>query len=110
MRSASLFLLLAVALSTSAALAEDSPLKAWMKVNMGPQKASGDFPALVKAFDKVAATVPDPTWTEWASISKQGSAAAKAQDKDGVKDACFACHKKYKDEYKAKHTAKPAPK
>lgn len=93
----------------SVASADDSPLKAWMKSNMGAQKASGDFPGLQKAFDKMAAWVPDPAFTEWASISKAGSAASKAQDKDGVKAACNDCHKKYKDEYKAKHAGKAPP-
>ena len=100
---------LAVLLGSAVAFADDSPLKAWMKTNMGAQKASNDFPGLVKAFDKMAAWVPDPAWTEWAAISKQGSAAAKSQDKDGVKASCNGCHKKYKDEYKAKYASKVPP-
>lgn len=99
----------ATLLGASVAEADDSPLKAWMKSNMGAQKASGDFPGLQKAFDKMAAWVPDPAFSEWAAISKAGSAASKAQDKDGVKAACNDCHKKYKDTYKAKHSAKVPP-
>lgn len=89
--------------------ADDSPMKTWMKANMGAARASNDFPGLVKAFDKVAASNPDPTWSEWAPISKQGSAAAKAQDMRGVKDSCNACHQKYKDAYKAKYASRPFP-
>lgn len=102
-------LLVAAVLGATSAEADDSPLKAWMKSNMGAQKASGDFPGLVKAFDKMAAWVPDPAFAEWAAISKQGSVASKAQDKDGVKAACNDCHKKYKDAYKAKHASKAPP-
>ena len=91
------------------ARAEDTPLKAWMKTNMGAPRASNDFPGLLKAFDKVTADVPDPTWTEWAPLSKQGAAAAKAENMKGVKESCNGCHVKYKDAYKAKFPGRPAP-
>lgn len=109
-RSASLVLLASsLLLWVGLAFAADTPLKAWMKTNMGAQRASNDFPGLVKAFDKVTADVPDPAWTEWAPISKQGAAAAKAENMKGVKEACNGCHVKYKDSYKAKFPNRPAP-
>jgi hypothetical protein len=101
---------LALAGGGSAAADEGgSPMKAWMKANMGATKASGDFPALVRAFEQVAGSVPDRAWTEWAPISRRGAAAAKDKDKDAVKEACNACHKLYKDEYKTRFPTRPAP-
>ena len=97
------------ALGARSASAEDNPMKAWMKANMGATRASNDFPGLVKAFDKVAASVPDPSWSEWAPISKQGAVAAKAENMKGVKESCNACHVKYKDLYKAKYASRAWP-
>lgn len=82
-------------------------MKSWMKKNMGATRASNDFPGLATAFDKVAAKNPDPAFTEWAAISKQGAAAAKGRDMQGVKDSCKGCHEKYKDAYKAKYADRP---
>lgn len=82
-------------------------MKSWMKKNMGATRASNDFPGLATAFEKVAAKNPDPAFTEWAAISKQGAAAAKARDMQGVKESCNGCHQKYKDTYKSKYADRP---
>ena len=110
--SAGVFALVAAGAAGAAGVAhadDVSPMKAWMKKNMGATRASNDFPGLAAAFDKVAADIPDPTWTEWAPISKQGTAASKAENMKGVKEACNGCHVKYKDSYKAKFATRPAP-
>ncbi len=82
-------------------------MKSWMKKNMGATRASSDFPGLVTAFEKVAAKNPDPAFSEWAAISKQGAAAARSRDMQGVKESCNGCHQKYKDTYKAKYADRP---
>jgi hypothetical protein len=103
-------LVLAASLVVGLAQADDRPLKGWMKKNMGAPRESGDFAALEAAFVKVSLDVPDPSWSDWASLSKQGAAAAKAKDMAGVKASCSGCHHQYKHEYKEKYASRPAPK
>lgn len=105
-----LLALVAVGAFTAFASADGaSPMKVWMKSNMGAARASNDFQGLAKAFDAVASSLPDPGWSEWSAISKRGSAAAKSQDMNGVKEACNGCHTKFKDAYKARFSTRPAP-
>jgi hypothetical protein len=78
-----------------------------MRANMGASLAAGDTDALGKALDHVAALSPDPTWTTWSTMAKQGSAAAAGKDMTGVKAACKSCHDAYKDKYKTQFRARP---
>jgi hypothetical protein len=77
----------------------DCPLQAWMKANTNPAVASSDFAGLATALDKVATFAP-AGYTNWASISKDGAKAARAQDMSAVKASCRGCHDQYKSKYK----------
>ena len=54
------------------------PLQKWMRQNMAPANASGDFAALATDFDKVSKIAPDPKWNgadpkaNWDAIAKAG--------------------------------------
>jgi hypothetical protein len=75
------------------------PLYAWMKANTSPAMSGQDFDALAKALDRVVSFAP-PGYGNWASISRDGASAARAQSLDGVKASCRGCHNQYKDRYK----------
>ena len=77
----------------------DCPLQAWMKSNTNPAVMRSDLPALATALDKIVTFAP-PGYTNWASIAKDGAAAAKAGDLAGAKAACRSCHDQYKQKYK----------
>jgi hypothetical protein len=72
-----------------------------MKKNTSAAMSSQDFDSLATALDKVATFAPTtPGYPNWASISKDGAAAARAQNLDAVKASCRGCHNQYKDKYK----------
>jgi hypothetical protein len=75
------------------------PLYAWMKANTSAAMSAQDFDALAVALDKVVGFAP-AGYGNWASISKDGANAARAQSLDGVKASCRGCHNQYKDRYK----------
>jgi hypothetical protein len=77
-----------------------------MKANTSAAMAAEDLDALAKALDKVTTFAP-PGYTNWASISKDGAAAARAQSLDGVKASCRTCHNQYKDKYKKELRDRP---
>jgi hypothetical protein len=78
------------------------PLQAWMKANMGPSATEDPMPfdALAKNFKTIAGKTPGTTYGDWAKIANDGAAAAGAKNAKGVKDACKACHDKYKKMFK----------
>jgi hypothetical protein len=78
----------------------DCPLQAWMKANTATAMASKDFPAIATALDKIVTFAP-AGYTNWASISKDGAAAARASNLDAVKAACRGCHDQYRTKFKA---------
>jgi len=82
------------------------PLYAWMKANTSAAMSAQDFDALAVALDKVVAFAP-AGYTNWASISKDGANAARAQSLDGVKASCRGCHNQYKDRYKKEMRDRP---
>ncbi|MEO8800394.1 MAG: hypothetical protein ABI551_21055 [Polyangiaceae bacterium] len=90
--------------------ANPCPLQKWMKQNMAPDLAAGDNAGLAAALDKVAATNPDPSWTTWSTIAKQGADAARKGDVAGAKASCKGCHDGYKAKYKAQYRMKAPPK
>jgi hypothetical protein len=61
--------------------------------------SSQDFDGLATALDKVVSFAP-AGYANWASISRDGADAARAQSLDGVKASCRGCHNQYKDKYK----------
>ncbi len=82
------------------------PLYAWMKANTSAAMSAQDFDALAVALDAVVAFAPHG-YGNWASISKDGANAARAQSLDGVKASCRGCHNQYKDKYKKEMRDRP---
>jgi hypothetical protein len=89
------------------------PLQGWMEKNMDPASEKGDTKALAAAFEKAAGFAPDPKWNEgetsWSKIAKEGAAAAAKGDLAAAKKECKACHKAWRDKYKASFRMKPVP-
>lgn len=85
------------------------PLQKWMRANVGAPMARGDLPVVASGLEKAAAFAPDPSWTEWASIAKEGAAAAKKGDVAATKATCKSCHDKFKAKYKENFRARPLP-
>ncbi|HEX4515592.1 MAG TPA: hypothetical protein VH054_18725, partial [Polyangiaceae bacterium] len=88
------------------------PLQKWMQDNVGSKLADGNLDAVATSLDKVATMSPDPAWTDWAKFAKDGAAAArKGGDAGtlGAKQACKACHDKYKSDYKTRFRTKAVP-
>jgi len=84
------------------------PLYAWMKKNTSPAMSAHDFDALAAALEKVATFAPkQPGFPNWASISRDGAAAARVQNLDAVKASCRGCHNQYKDKYKKEMRDRP---
>jgi hypothetical protein len=77
-----------------------------MKANTSAAMSAQDFDALAVALDKVAGFAP-PGYGNWASISRDGAAAARGQSLDGVKASCRGCHNQYKDKYKKEMRDRP---
>ena len=59
----------------------------------------GDLPGLATSLDKSAAFAP-AGYTNWASIAKDGAAAARSGDMTAAKASCRTCHDQYKQKYK----------
>ena len=83
-------------------------MQKWMKDNTSAASQAGDLPALATALDKIVGMAP-PGYTNWASISKDGAAAARAGNLDGAKASCTECHKQYKNKYKTELRTRPLP-
>ena len=81
------------------------PLQAWMKAHANPPVLTSDLPALAKALDEIALFAP-AGYTNWASISKDGAAAARAGDLTAAKASCRSCHDQYKQKYKTEIRAR----
>jgi hypothetical protein len=77
-----------------------------MKANASAAMSTQDYDALAVALDKVATFAP-AGYPHWASISRDGADAARAQSLDGVKGACRGCHNQYKDKYKREMRDRP---
>jgi hypothetical protein len=77
-----------------------------MKANTSAAMNAQDFASLATALDKVVTFAP-AGYTNWASISRDGADAARAQSLDGVKASCRGCHNQYKDRYKKEMRDRP---
>lgn len=107
-------LVAAIGLGASFAMtaqAEDAPAwKKWMKENVVPAKAAGDYAKLESALGKIKKANPDKAaFPKWDDISDKGIAAAKAKDKDGVNKSCTDCHNEYRKLFKEKYRDSKAP-
>ncbi len=76
-----------------------------MKTHATPPTMTNDLPALAAALDEMAAFAP-PGYANWASISKDGAAAARSGDLGAAKAACRSCHDQYKQKYKSEMRAR----
>jgi len=84
------------------------PLAAWMKANATPAITTQDYDALADVLDKTVALAP-PGYVNWASIARDGAAAARVQSLDAVKASCRSCHNQFRGRYKAEMRARPLP-
>lgn len=82
------------------------PMLRFMKGEVAIAFAAKKTPDVLAALDKLAANAPSG-YTNWASISKDGAAAAKAGDWNAVKASCRGCHSQYKDKYIGEHRSDP---
>lgn len=90
----------------------EAPLAHWMKEQAAPAMLQGDLFGLAAAFDAIALyapKAPPPAYANWASIAKDGAAAARAASLEGAKGACRGCHAQYRNAYKAEMRARPLP-
>ena len=88
------------------------PLQKWMQDNVGSKMADGNLDAVATSLDKVATMSPDPSWSDWSKFAKDGAAAARKggdAGTQGAKQACKACHDKYKNDYKTRFRTKAVP-
>ncbi|MBI2389943.1 MAG: hypothetical protein HYV09_10155 [Deltaproteobacteria bacterium] len=92
---------------------DDSPpaWKKWMKENVVPAKAAGDFKKLEVLLGKIAAANPDDkAFPKWQEFCDQGIAASKKGDKDALNKSCTACHNAYRKVFREKYRDAPPPK
>jgi|HubBroStandDraft_2_1064218.scaffolds.fasta_scaffold96266_2 hypothetical protein len=86
----------------------EAPLLWWMQENPAAALRQGDNAAVATALDRLATFAPpDPPYTNWASIARDGADAARAASLDGVKAACRGCHEQYRNAYKSGLRARP---
>jgi hypothetical protein len=83
-------------------------MQAWMKRNTAAAMAASDLPALATALDQIVKFAP-AGYTNWASISRDGAAAARAGNTDAVKASCRGCHDQYRSKYRTDMRARPLP-
>jgi hypothetical protein len=77
-----------------------------MKSNAGPAMSARDADAVAAAFDRIAAFAP-PGYPSWASIAKDGAAAARAQELEAARAACRSCHEQYRPRYREERRGAP---
>jgi hypothetical protein len=77
-----------------------------MKANTSAAMSAEDFDALATALDKVIGFAPSG-YGNWASIARDGAAAARVQNLDAVKASCRSCHNQYKNKYKQEMRDRP---
>ncbi|HLK35636.1 MAG TPA: hypothetical protein VKU41_02715, partial [Polyangiaceae bacterium] len=71
-----------------------------------PAMSAQDFDGIATALDKVVTFAPSG-YGNWASIARDGAAAARSQNLDAVKASCRSCHNQYKDKYKKEMRDRP---
>lgn len=78
------------------------PMLRFMKGEVATAYAGKKGAELATTLTKLAASAP-AGYTNWASISRDGAAAAKAGEFTAVKASCRGCHDQYKAKYVAEH-------
>lgn len=78
------------------------PMLRFMKGELALAFAAKKGPQVAAALDRLAAAAP-AGYTNWASISRDGAAAAKAGEWTAVKASCRGCHDQFKAKYVAEH-------
>ncbi len=82
------------------------PLAAWMRGPATDAFNSGDLESIAQSFERMSAWAP-PGYANWASISRDGSDAARAGNMEAVKAACRGCHAQYRAQYAATFATRP---
>jgi hypothetical protein len=82
------------------------PLYYWMAAKPEAALVSADFSALAADLDAIVNFAPNG-YPNWASIARDGAAAARIGDGDAVRAACRACHDQYRDRYKRDLRSRP---
>lgn len=82
------------------------PMLRVMKGSIAAAFAAKKGPELATALAKLAASAP-AGYTNWASVSRDGAAAAKAGEWTAVKASCRSCHTQYKAKYIVEHRSEP---
>jgi cytochrome c556 len=75
-----------------------------MKANLGAASAKGDLAALASDFRTAVTFAPeseDKAYANWASIAKDGAAAASSGELQASRAACRSCHEQYRAKYKS---------
>jgi hypothetical protein len=75
-----------------------APLRAWMKREMGPAFGARKLPETAALLEQVA-THKVKGLSNWASIARDGAAAARAGNYEAVKASCRTCHEQFKAKY-----------
>ena len=95
----------------------DCPLQAWMKQNATTLLGFGEISSLAEVFDQMAPLRAAQTRSRrrirriphWASIARDGAAAARMGNLTAAKAACRGCHLQYQRSYHAELRALPLP-
>lgn len=82
------------------------PMLRSMKGPITAAFAAKKAPELIAALATITSSAP-AGYANWASISRDGAAAAKAGQWSAVKASCRGCHAQYKLKYIAEHRSEP---
>lgn len=105
-RSASVLLVLALALAVTPAFAVDAMMEVMKMLESYANAGQSRHVAMV--LTSIAAMAPRE-FPEWQAIADKGAAAASRGDMAAAKQSCAACHGKYREAFRAKFRAgKPA--
>ena len=78
------------------------PMLGLMKGEIATAFAAKKSAALATSLEGLSAHAP-ASYANWASIAKDGAAAARAGEWNAVKASCRGCHAQYKEKYIAEH-------
>ena len=87
---------------------EGCPLQRYMRGWVSIATANDDEASLAIALDRIAAFSPDPAWS-WASVSRQGAAAARRGNLAEAKKSCETCHSLYRPAWRASYRTRTVP-
>ena len=95
----------------SASAAAAQPLADWMRGPPTTAILAGYLESIALSFEQIArwALAHPADYPNWASISIDGSRAARMGNVEAAKAACRGCHAQYEARYKAELGARPLP-